>query len=143
MNGFLNYVRQTPPAPPFNYVLGNNSSVTNSAPTDFLWRIEPCVDQGGAGSSFSNALLKGTGADWLYGYMNCVSTNPNVDTSSITVQRVRRAYSTTILFQIQEAIANLYDLSATDPTTGDPTYGAFGNLDANEMLPSAISQEIR
>lgn len=139
INAFLNYERRN--EIPFDYVTANNSSVTRSATTNRIWTIQPCQDQGDSGSTFPNALSMGTGSEWLYGYANCVGTNPNVDLSSIAVQRLRRAYNATILPQIREAAANFYDLSATpsDPTTGDPTFGAFSNLDANIQGDTLLS----
>jgi hypothetical protein len=135
MNGFLNNERQYPDEPLLSHVQGNYHSLMNR-PANLIWSISPCQDQGNEGSSFLDAEESGTLAAWLHGYMICLGTNPDVDLeNSKTVQGVRRAYESTIFPQIQAALANFYDLSAptSDPTMGDPTYGAFGNVVANLM----------
>jgi len=139
LNGFLSYERKN--SSPFGYVLQNNSSITNSSETNSLWRISPCENQGDTvGKSFKDAKYKGTAPQWLFGYMNCLGTNSDVNLNIPSNQRVRRAYAT-ILPQIKLAITNFYDVtaSATDPTTGDPTYGAFSNLDVNNAGDSYLT----
>jgi WD40-like Beta Propeller Repeat len=127
LNGFLNYERRG--LAPLGYATSNNSSLFNAL-GNTLWQFTPCTDQGINGASFNIAQRSGTTAEWLYSYMNCLGTSSEVDTSNYYIQRIRRAYSTTILPKIQDAIANFYAPPLTN-SMADPTYGAFSNLDVN------------
>lgn len=141
LNGFLNYERRN--QSPFQYVPGNYSSFYASD-ANSLWKYTLCESQGSAGNNFSDAKGKNTLPEWLYNYMICIGTNPNLSQDDVFIQRVRRAYNITLLPQIRLAIANFYDVSApiSDPTTGEPTYGAFSNMDANITISSADGKNL-
>jgi hypothetical protein len=141
LNGFLSYQRRG--AIPLRYTEPNLRSFNET--NNLLWAYPACRTQAGFSSReaaryadlmrpLQDRLENGSiEADWLFGYMHCMgaSMHPDVLTSAVG-QRIQNAYYHTIWPQVKEASRAFYETFVPDVTTGDPTFGAYSNLDVNE-----------